>query len=130
MTGERGTKRFPGWKAGAFAWTFLVVFLSVWPFADTPHVEGSDKVAHFIIYAFTTMVYQAAGFGVLRSLVFSVGLGSALELVQAGLPWRSFSEGDLLANAAGAGCIALLIVAGIPWPRVAAPGGRGKRTRK
>lgn len=109
-------------------WTLFILFLSVWPFSSTPDVEGSDKIVHFLMYAVTTLVYMRAGLGWFRSILLSSILGLAMEILQTGLPWRSFSVGDILANLAGVALAGGWVRAGLPVPWVVrGPMGRGRR---
>ncbi|MFB6184973.1 MAG: VanZ family protein [Haloarculaceae archaeon] len=102
-----------------------VVHLPSSPGPAGPSPVPTDKLEHFVGYA---ALAAAVGYAVVDAdrprwrlavfvVVAAVGYGLALELVQATIPYRSFSLLDLLADGAGAGaavaCYALIEKAGL-----------------
>jgi VanZ family protein len=96
--------------------TVTIVILSlVSPPADVQSAGQSDKILHFAAYfglagalTYATIEFQSQPR--LRSvLIFvgAVGVGLGVELLQATLPYRFFTIGDLLANTLGAGLMLL-----------------------
>ncbi|WP_229591107.1 VanZ family protein [Pseudodesulfovibrio sediminis] len=82
----------------------LVVVLSVLPGSPIPHIGHLDKLHHFSAYAWLAFL-QASCLKTTRSKIllaaFLLLLGGLLELVQAVVPNRDSSLGDLAANTAG-----------------------------
>jgi VanZ family protein len=69
----------------------------------------TDKVAHFIIYGITAIVFLRnfrSKASIMKSGILSIILASlvgfAMEVIQSAIPWREFSLADELANVSGA----------------------------
>lgn len=99
-------------KITFFVWLSLIAIFSVIPHSDLDIVASkpfelspSGFLKHVMAYTIAALIGCMA-FGVsVRSLsalaLFLTLFGSALELVQLGLPYRVFNSQDLLANLAG-----------------------------
>lgn len=83
----------------------FIIVLSLVPSGPPIAIGMSDKVAHFGAYALLTLlgIPLVSAVGARAFMVLSiVGLGAALEAVQALVPGREASRGDLVADALGA----------------------------
>lgn len=90
-------------------WLILVLIASVMPSPETKTELPADKAVHFAIYGFTAILFLRTlekRIERKRALCFAVGFSTAygmlMEALQAFIPHRSFSLGDIFANAAGA----------------------------
>jgi VanZ family protein len=90
-------------------WYFLILVVSVMPFSGPKTDLPLDKVVHFILYGLTSILlfrYFIRQTNSRSAFIKAVALasiyGAAMEVVQYFLPHRSFSLGDMAANAAGA----------------------------
>ena len=90
-------------------WSFLVLTLSVMPVSGPKTELPVDKIVHFILYGLTSILlfrFFISKTNSRRALFKAVAIasiyGAAMEVVQYFLPYRSFSLGDMAANAAGA----------------------------
>jgi VanZ family protein len=89
------------------AWLFLAVWIALtsalltFPFRRAPNVvqQGYDKVIHTSLFTVMGVAAQAAGPWVTLLLTAPVAVG--LEYVQKGIPSRTFSFVDMLANLTG-----------------------------
>ena len=99
------------WCALVF-YSFLILYLSFQPGEEIPSwVNVWDKLLHFIEYAalclMTAMVLvysipHANRKSILAAaILYSAAMGVLTECIQAAVPGRVFSIGDLLANASG-----------------------------
>ncbi len=94
------------YRVFAILWLVLVGVLSLIPVPKEAAVV-SDKTAHFLFYLATSMVVFLAirSERFLRSLFITVVAvlfyGILLELLQALVPYRTFSMNDILANTLG-----------------------------
>jgi len=90
-------------------WLLIVLFFSVIPVKGLQTEHPADKIAHFVIYGITAIIF----FRILRtkmslvkttvvSIIFASLYGLAMELIQHGLPWRQFSLSDEASNFSGA----------------------------
>ena len=95
-------------------WLLLILVASVMP-ASGPKTElPADKLVHVFMYGLTSIVlfrFIAQKTTVRRAFFMAVAIaslyGMAMEVAQYFVPYRSFSFGDMAANAAGAflGCL-------------------------
>lgn len=100
-------------------YTFLVVFLSVFPFKEPPAAEISflDKIIHVSMY--TGLAFLAGNTSFLKkrrhfkvsAFFYAVLLGVILELAQFFLPYRSFELADIGCNSLG-GLLGVLFLRG------------------
>lgn len=72
---------------------------------NVPAPEGSDLVAHFLLFG--AMAFGAVGFsrqpGQLACLALAtIAIGTALEFAQGLVPYRTFAPSDAVANGVGA----------------------------
>ncbi|MCX6374257.1 MAG: VanZ family protein [Actinobacteria bacterium] len=109
----------------AVAWAAAIVVFGVLPTQGTVHAvsRGWDDLAtvagHFAAYALLAFVlavalddWRLSRRALLGAAALAVGLGAAIELVQAPLPYRDCQLGDALVDAAGAALgLAVLSVA-------------------
>ena len=90
-------------------WLLIILFFSVIPVKGLQTEHPADKIAHFVIYGITAIIF----FRILRtkmslvkttvvSIIFASLYGLAMELIQHGLPWRQFSLSDEASNFSGA----------------------------
>ena len=94
---------FPG------LWFLMILVVSVMP-ASGPETDlPADKIAHFVLYGLTAIllfryfIRRTTGRTAFYKAVALASIyGAAMEVVQYFLPHRSFSFGDMAANAAGA----------------------------
>jgi VanZ family protein len=93
------------WRVMLFLWVVLVGISSL---IRIPRggPEGSDKLAHLVVYFLTAGLYFFAfrdgRFGrPIPAFLVVFGYSGLLEWLQYYLPWRSFSLGDLAANLGG-----------------------------
>jgi len=105
----------PQWALVVVATAILVGSL-VPPPGQPSGVPRGDDIVHLVAYAVFGLALGAAraaptGPGRVRRAVgvflATVAYGTAIELLQAPIPWRRFGGGDLLANAAGAALAAV-----------------------
>lgn len=85
-------------------WLGAVAWLSLAPAPPALGALASDKLGHLLAYAVGGAIGSAAaprGRSRRRVLIALVAFGALLELVQAALPGRSPSLGDLASNVAG-----------------------------
>jgi VanZ family protein len=91
-------------------WMILVTIGSLLPATSFPSWAdlggNSDKVAHFIAYFFTALLFYLAFRSRFKktdiyAMIFAAGYGALLELVQLFVPGRDCSLGDLAANLSG-----------------------------
>jgi len=98
-------KLFKWWNAGGWGLVLLVIFLSVIPSPEkTPSFQGADKLFHSLAYTVLMLWFGAlhTSRGVrLRTGLALVFMGSALELIQGLLGYRTLSTADMAANALG-----------------------------
>ncbi len=90
------------------AWIFAAVFFiaAVLPVGKLGGTGNFDKVLHFTGFYFL-MIFFLQGYrnkSWLTMLLISLTIGFFVEIVQAGIPYRSFSLYDFLADAFGAIC--------------------------
>ncbi len=83
-----------------YAVLFLIFVLSVIKISNNNLPEESDKVVHFIMYFFCAAALWLLD--VKNYVVFAIGYGILIELIQYFIPWRSFSIGDIVADSFGA----------------------------
>ena len=90
-------------------WSFLVLAVSVMPVSGPKTDLPVDKIAHFTLYGLTSILLfryfiskTSSGNAFLKAVAVASIYGAAMEVVQYFLPYRSFSLGDMAANAAGA----------------------------
>ncbi|UCD14874.1 MAG: VanZ family protein [Candidatus Omnitrophota bacterium] len=101
-------KRLFSWKIVG-SYTFLVVFLSLFPFKEGPqvHICFLDKIVHFMMYMLLSFLVVNTSFLRNRRNVKAFGffyafsLGLILEFIQAFLPYRSFEGLDIICNFLG-----------------------------
>jgi VanZ family protein len=87
----------------------MVLVVSVMP-ASGPETDlPLDKVVHFVLYGLTSILLfryfirkTNSRRAFYKAVAISIIYGAAMEVVQYFLPYRSFSLGDMAANAAGA----------------------------
>ena len=98
-------------------WLFIVLLLSVMPVKGLEGGYPTDKVAHFIMYGITAIVFLRnlrSKASIIRSGILSIILASlvgfAMEVIQSAIPWRKFSLADELANVSGAVFFTILYV--------------------
>ncbi len=90
------------------AWIFAAVFFiaAIIPVGNLGGTGNFDKVLHFIGFYFLIIFflhgYQNRSW--ITMLIISLGIGFLVEVVQAGIPYRTFSLYDFLADAVGAVC--------------------------
>jgi VanZ family protein len=90
-------------------WFFIVLVLSVIPASGPKTDLPADKIAHFVLYGFSAILLfrylirkTDSRSAFYKAVAFATIYGAAMEVVQYFLPYRSFSLGDMAANAAGA----------------------------
>jgi len=90
-------------------WFILIFVFSVIPVSGPETDLPGDKVAHVIMYAFTSLLlfrYFSGKKQVMSAFYVSVAVsglyGAAMEIVQYFLPHRSFCFADMAANVLGA----------------------------
>jgi VanZ family protein len=90
-------------------WLFIVLLLSVIPVKGLEGGYPTDKVAHFIMYGITAIVFLRnlrPKASIIKSGILSIILASlvgfAMEVIQSAIPWREFSLADESANVSGA----------------------------
>ena len=103
----------------SFAWLFKVIFylalllgsyLAFSPLDASFQTKFNDKALHFLGFFVMSLCAQLAH-PTARFTLLALGLisfGLLIELIQAYLPYRSFSWWDLAADAAGIGCYFIL----------------------
>jgi uncharacterized membrane protein YjdF len=93
-----------------FVWVVLVTIGSLLPATSFPSwvdLGGNrDKVAHFIAYFFTALLFYVAfrtrfKRSDIYAMLFATSYGALLELAQLFVPGRTCSIGDLVANFSG-----------------------------
>ncbi len=103
MNGKQQLQLHKFWFGCGFVLLVIVAILSLMPVPGGP--EGSDKVAHVILYAtlsgwFSLIVYRTKS---LWLIFFGlVGYGLLMELLQGLTGYRSLEMADAVANTAGA----------------------------
>ena len=92
-----------------FVWLSLVLLLSVVPTRGLQTGYPIDKVAHFVMYGITAIMFlRVLRFkaSLTKSIVLSISLASlyglVIELIQSAIPWRECSLADMIANFSGA----------------------------
>ena len=86
-------------------WMLMITALSLVPVPAGPEAV-SDKLAHFVVY-FATAFLAVVLLGLKGKSPLVLGCaavalyGALIEVVQHFLPYRSFSVGDMAANAGG-----------------------------
>ncbi|NWF52173.1 MAG: VanZ family protein [Nitrospirae bacterium] len=90
-------------------WLLLILFFSVVPVQGLQTGHPTDKIAHFIIYGLTALLFfrfLRRGMSLIMttflSILFSSLYGFLIELIQHTLPWREFSLLDGASNLSGA----------------------------
>ncbi|MBE9531401.1 MAG: VanZ family protein [Proteobacteria bacterium] len=89
----------------------IIFILSIRPMPES--IPGNmDKVIHLLVYSIVGVIFTRAlmrGIKIKNStttialaLLFSIALGTLIEIVQYFIPYRSASLGDIAANSAGA----------------------------
>lgn len=97
------------WQSVGWLWVSIVIWLSLTPSPPTPPTGLDwDKGQHLLAYAVLMWWFRQAFAAPLRWAVFLIVLGIGLECVQGLGPHRFFGYGDMVANACGVGCGALL----------------------
>lgn len=95
-------------------WLITIFIASVISISVPKTVHNADKVVHFVLYGLTSIFFyryfikaSSINKSILLSILCASAYGGALELLQHFLPRRTFSFGDMAANAAGAvlGCL-------------------------
>jgi VanZ family protein len=96
-------------------WFFLLLVVSVMPVSGPDTDLPADKIVHFLLYGLTSILLfryltkKTNGSGAFyKAVAISSIYGAAMEVVQYFLPYRSFSIGDIAANAAGAFLVCLI----------------------
>jgi len=123
-----------GWRVVAALWAAALVVSGVLPAEGVVHAisEGRDDLitsaghfASYVLLAFVLAValddWQLSRRAILGAAALAVGLGVAIELVQAPLPYRDCQLRDALVDAAGA-ALGLAVFS-------AAARARGRRSR-
>jgi VanZ family protein len=91
-------------------WVVLVTIGSLLPATSFPSWAdlggNKDKVAHFVAYFFTALLFYFAFRTRFKrtdiyAMLFAAGYGALLELAQLFVPSRTCSLGDLVANLSG-----------------------------
>jgi VanZ family protein len=111
----RGVSR--AWLLAACAWALVIVVFGVVPTEEMVSAAGPDRevevtsFGHFAEYGLLAVLLAAALGGwaarprsLLVALALAAGLGAAIEVVQAFLPYRDCQAADALVNALGAAC--------------------------
>ncbi|MEW6109928.1 MAG: VanZ family protein [Nitrospirota bacterium] len=90
-------------------WLILTLVLSLLPVSGPQTDMPLDKVVHFVFYGIGAILfyrYFAIRISNIRAVYLSVIIASAygvfMEILQHFMPYRSFSFGDMAANASGA----------------------------
>jgi VanZ family protein len=90
-------------------WFFTVLVLSVIPVSGPEIDLPLDKIVHFVLYGLTSILLfrhfirkTDSRSAFYKAIALASIYGAAMEVVQYFLPYRSFSLGDMAANAAGA----------------------------
>ncbi|MGB9715660.1 MAG: VanZ family protein [Thermodesulfovibrionales bacterium] len=90
-------------------WLLIILIFSVIPVQGLQTGNPSDKVAHFIVYGITALLFARffkKGMSLMRATVLSITFASIygflIELIQHALPWREFSLLDEASNFSGA----------------------------
>jgi VanZ family protein len=101
----------------AFSWSLIILMLTLAPGKDMPEVSLwdllFDKAAHSFVFAILSFLlvvgfikqgrFHQLKFEPIRySLIFSIGYGVLIEIVQGFVPGRSLDWKDMLADASGA----------------------------
>jgi VanZ family protein len=103
------------WRVAAALWAAAIIVFGVIPVQEAVHAvaEGHEgpltASGHFAEYAALAFVlavalddWRLSRRAILGAFALAVGLGVAIELVQALLPYRDCQLSDALVNAAGA----------------------------
>lgn len=127
------------WQVAAVAWAAAVVIWGLVPIQGVVHAVAEGKGTedlltsggHFAEYAILAFVlavaldeWRLSRRAILGAAALAIGLGVAIELVQALLPYRDCQVSDALADAAGA---ALGLAAFSAVVRARARRSRGRR---
>ncbi len=88
------------------AWIFAFLFFiaATLPVGDISGAHGFDKILHFVGF-FYLMVFFLRGYtenSWFKMLMITILIGLSVEIVQAFIPYRSFSFYDFLADSSGA----------------------------
>jgi VanZ family protein len=106
------------WRVAAAAWAAIIVLFGVVPVQGLVHTVAEGQAGenlvtwagHFAEYAILAFVlavvlddWRLSLRAIIGAAALAIGLGAAIELVQALLPYRDCQLSDALVNAAGAG---------------------------
>lgn len=90
-------------------WLLIILFFSVVPVQGLQAGHPIDKIAHFVIYGITSIIFFRIfrkRMSLVKTTAYSVSFASlyglAIELIQHVLPWREFSLLDEVSNFCGA----------------------------
>ena len=110
-------RRLLGLDLPVIAWMLLLFHLASRPPTPAPTGIPIDKVLHFGAYGLLALLVarswgarlgpKAAGTTAATALILSGLHGLLIELHQMSIPHRTAEWGDVLADLAGAGCLAL-----------------------
>ena len=89
------------WQTIGWLLVAAIVLFSIVPKPPQPPLITSDKSHHLLAYAGTMFWFQLAFNARFRWIIFLVGLGIALEIIQGLLSYRYFEYADILANISG-----------------------------
>jgi VanZ family protein len=91
-------------------WLIIILALSVMPVPEVNAPDNFDKLVHFGLYFFTSvMYYLLIHRKQIVSVIFSTSYGFFIEVVQIFVPYRSFSLWDGFFNFLGA-LVSLLLL--------------------
>lgn len=101
-------------------WFFMVLVVSVVLVPGPKTHLPLDKIVHFVLYGLTSIFLfrffirgKNSSSAFYKAVALASIYGAALEVVQYFLPYRSFSLGDIAANAAGAYFMCLVYKKGV-----------------
>jgi VanZ family protein len=102
-------------------WMFFLTIISLVPRTGVDMGERGDKVAHFIAYFFTALLFYVTFRARFRptdiyAVLFACGYGAILELAQFFVPNRICSLKDLMANVSGV--LFFFILYRLLWGRI------------
>ena len=102
-------------------WVIFLTIVSLVPRAAPDLGDRWDKVAHFIAYFFTALLFFVSFRTRFRpadiyAVLFSFGYGAIIELVQCVVPHRVGSFKDLVANLSGV--LFFFILYRLLWGRI------------
>ena len=90
-------------------WLLFITAISLIPIAPVAKElpKNSDKIAHFLIYFITAMLFYYGFKDIIykplfSSVIISLTIGIIIEFLQLLVPYRSFSLSDVVADFAGA----------------------------